>query len=164
MSNDNDAALDCQQTLLENCLEEAFAAYDQGLNSGSNELVVFLLDCEDPIGSQIARSWLGPEAVEQAIEDVQSQRTDTDETTVFATTFSWVDSQREVPQVFPLSVAGVSGRVTCGRFPGNRRHRRRRCGTNRSLFRTPPIEVIPHPTSTQHRAPSPHAPSRPHPR
>lgn len=101
---DSNAALEEQQELLENSLPAAFSAYDAAKQQGIVEPVIFLLDCEDEIGREIASSWLGNEAIEDAIE--QRQLSDADEedgsvTTVFAHAFPLEQCRREVPTVFP---------------------------------------------------------------
>ena len=66
--------------------------------------IVILLDCEDPIGGQIARSWLG-KRVDEAIEDRRGETTAEDEaagmTTVYAQAFPWEKCAEQVPEVFP---------------------------------------------------------------
>lgn len=96
----SDDALDAQQDLLEAALPAAFAAYDEALQRGVDEPVVMLVDCEDEIGGQIVRSWLGDEAVDEAI-DQQADRDEEPIATVFAYGFARVECQSEVPQVFP---------------------------------------------------------------
>jgi hypothetical protein len=91
-------ALEAQQLLLESSLELAFSAYDEALKSKMRDPVVFLLDCEDAIGGEIARSWLGEEAVADAIADHDDEVT---ETTVFAHAFPFAQCRTEVPAVFP---------------------------------------------------------------
>lgn len=111
--------LEAQQLLLESSLELAFSAYDEALAAKLRDPVVFLLDCEDAIGGEIARSWLGEETVADAIAD----RDDGAETTVFAHAFPFVQCRTEVPAVFPylspaLKTPPVDGflaiAVTCG--------------------------------------------------
>ncbi len=80
-----------------------FTALDEASRAGVARPVVFLLDCEDPIGREIAEHWLGPEVVAAAIEDRQLEEGALEEsqTTVFAHAFAEADSRREVPAVFP---------------------------------------------------------------
>ncbi len=89
---------DAQQTLLENSLPAAFEAYDTAVEAEIAQPVVFLLDCEDAIGGEIARSWLGEEVVAEAMGE---QPPGEDSTTVFAHAFSWDQCRQEVPAVFP---------------------------------------------------------------
>ena len=102
--------LEAQQMLLESSLELAFSAYDDALKAKLRDPVVFLLDCEDAIGGEIARSWLGAETIADAIadraagEDAASEAET--ETTVFAHAFPFAKCRAEVPAVFPyLSAA-----------------------------------------------------------
>lgn len=104
-----ESILDAQQELLETSLPLVFAAFEAAANSGVAQPVVLLLDCEDPLGRQIAQSWLGASTVQEAIE--YRQLTDTMElatddgvpgqTTVFAHAFSLDACREEVPAVFP---------------------------------------------------------------
>ena len=98
-------ALENQQTLLESCLPTVFSAYDEACREGMSAPVVFLLDCEDEIGGEIARNWLGAEIVDQAVEQQHLQQAVNDEasgeTTVFAYAFPLARCRKEVPEVFP---------------------------------------------------------------
>lgn len=102
MPDDLDDALEAQQWLLETSLPLVFEAYDDALQRQVEDPVVVLLDCEDAIGGEIARSWLGEETVDDAI---LHQSDDLDEeseaTTVFAVAFSLEECRTEVPAVFP---------------------------------------------------------------
>ena len=101
-SGDVDACLENQQMLLEGSLPLVFTAYDQATAAGVSNPVVLLLDCEDPIGEEIARGWLGEEAVDIAIQQVTSeQSTQETQTTVFAYGFAWDECHQEIPSVFP---------------------------------------------------------------
>ena len=94
--------LEAQQLLLESSLELAFSAYDEALKAKLRDPVVFLLDCEDAIGGEIARSWLGEEAVADAIADhAAADEEQETETTVFAHAFPFAKCRTEVPAVFP---------------------------------------------------------------
>ncbi len=93
-------ALESQQALLETSLPVAFSAYDEACREGMAVPVVFLLDCEDAIGGEIARSWLGAEIVDTAIEHQHLQE-EGQETTVFAYAFPLARCREEVPKVFP---------------------------------------------------------------
>jgi hypothetical protein len=98
---DLEAALEAQQMLLETSLPLAFETYDDALQRKVVEPVVVLLDCEDPLGGEIARAWLGDETVEDAIAHHAATDPSEDETTVFAHAFSLDDCRREIPAVFP---------------------------------------------------------------
>ena len=100
-----DSALEAQQELLETSLPLVFDAYDAATTSGMRQPVVFLLDCEDAIGREIAEGWLSTEAVRAAVEQQQLLAADVAEagsqTTVFAHAFPLEDCRTEVPEVFP---------------------------------------------------------------
>ena len=98
--------MEAQQLLLETCLELVFSAYDAARRAGIAIPVVVLLDCEDEIGGQIARSWLGTEEVEDAIAQRRAEVAADAEgqdaaTTVYAQAFAWQDCQDAIPKVFP---------------------------------------------------------------
>jgi hypothetical protein len=100
-----DFSQQAQQELLESCLDLMFDAYDSALAERVVQPVVFLLDCEDPIGEEIASGWLGAAAVRDAVAE-QKLEADPEAgeepmTTVFAHAFSLVESRQEVPEVFP---------------------------------------------------------------
>jgi hypothetical protein len=101
----HEAILEAQQALLECSLPAAFSAYDTAQGEGISQPVVFVLDCEDEVGGDIARSLLGDEAVADAIEQRKLQsKTDEEEgteTTVFTYAFSIDQCRAEVPKVFP---------------------------------------------------------------
>lgn len=92
---DEAAALDFQQQLLEDSLPLVGEVYQTAKADGLTQPVVILLDCEDEIGGQIARSWLG-EAVDDAIAENSDEMT-----TVFAHAFALADCAKQVPAVFP---------------------------------------------------------------
>jgi len=96
-----ESALQDQQELLESSLPAAFSAYDLAKREGMAQPVVFLLDCEDEIGGEIARSWLGSEAVEEAIEQRLADGGEAGLTTVFAYAFPFEKCREEVPEIFP---------------------------------------------------------------
>ena len=100
-----DEALEAQQWLLESSLELAFETYDEAVRDKQRDPVVFVLDCEDSIGGEIARGWLGEEVVADAISD-RALDDQESETTVFAHAFPLAKCRTEVPSVFPY-LAGV---------------------------------------------------------
>jgi hypothetical protein len=100
-SAEDSASLDLQQSLLEESLELVVNVYNEAVREGVTEPVVLLLDCEDKIGGQIARSWLGSAAVDEAIADQRSDDPSGESTTVFARAFPLAESARQVPAVFP---------------------------------------------------------------
>ena len=99
-SGSDAASLEAQQSMLESALDVVFDAHDQAVNDKIDQPVVFLLDCEDEIGRQIADAWLGAEAVSDAIAEQQADDA-ADVTTVFARAFSFAECRTEVPDVFP---------------------------------------------------------------
>ncbi len=100
-SADDSTALDEQQALLEDSLELVRSVYDSAVREAVDEPVVILLDCEDSIGGQIARGWLGSGAVDQAIKDQRADDPSGETTTVFARAFPLAECARQVPAVFP---------------------------------------------------------------
>ncbi len=97
----NDAmqiALEEQQALAESSLPLLFEAYDDAVESEVERPVVILLDCEDEIGGEIARAWLGPEDVDEAISDRQASSDSEDSTTVYARAFAWEKVSPGVPR------------------------------------------------------------------
>ena len=98
---DDEAATLAQQEMLENCLELVFDAFDEGVADKVVDPIVFLLDCEDEIGEQIASAWMGAEAVRDAVAEQQLVDPGSDLTTVFARAFPLAESRQEVPGVFP---------------------------------------------------------------
>lgn len=97
-------ALEDQQTLAESSLPVIFEMYDDALEEGTENPVVLLIDCQDPLGSEIARAWLGDETVEEAIAQQAAEGEGQfleGETTVFAAAFSLEQCREQVPQVFP---------------------------------------------------------------
>ncbi len=98
---DDEAASQAQQEMLENCLELVFDAFDEGVADKVVDPIVFLLDCEDEIGVQIASGWMGAEAVRDAVAEQQLADPGSELTTVFARAFPLVESRQEVPGVFP---------------------------------------------------------------
>jgi hypothetical protein len=104
-----EAALEAQQLLLETSLPLAFEAFDDAIKRNIKDPVVVLLDCEDEIGGEIARTWLGDEAVEDAIAHNAATDPTANETTVFAHAFSLEECRREVPPVFPYLAPALNG-------------------------------------------------------
>jgi hypothetical protein len=96
----SEEALEAQQWLLESSLALAFDAYDEAVAANARDPVVFILDCEDAVGSEIARSWLGEQAIADAIAD-RALEDEESETTVFAHAFPFAKCRTEVPAVFP---------------------------------------------------------------
>ena len=83
--------------------------YGAAVRDGVDRPVVILLDCEDAIGGQIARGWLGSEVVDEAIAEQRVDDPSCETTTVFARAVSLAESARQIPEVFPY-LAPVSSR------------------------------------------------------
>ena len=96
----DEVAAATQQELLESCLEIVFDAYDDAIHDKMVEPVVFVIDCEDAIGEEIANAWLGEENVRNAVAEQKLEQPDEELTTVFAQAFPMAESRREVPAVF----------------------------------------------------------------
>lgn len=94
------AAEEAQQELLESCLEIVFDAYDEAVGNKMAQPVVFLLDCEDAMGEQIAYAWLGEPTVRDAVMEQRLESPGSELTTVFAKAFPYDHSRNEVPLVF----------------------------------------------------------------
>jgi hypothetical protein len=107
-SENVDDALEAQQMMLETSLPLVFQTYDDALKQKVKEPVVLLVDCEDEIGGEIARSWLGDEAVEDAIMHEAAGDPEEGATTVFAVAFSLDECRREIPPVFPYLEAALT--------------------------------------------------------
>jgi hypothetical protein len=99
--DDLEAALEAQQLLLENSLSAAVQAYRDGLSSGTGPVVVYVVDCEDDVGGQIVRAWLGDEQVDDAIAERRALCDDPEETTVFSWGFAWEEAVAETSRMFP---------------------------------------------------------------
>ena len=104
-TGDEDLDMEGRQSLVEQSLPDLWDAYDQALTDGLSHPVIFLIDCEDPIGGQIARQWEGDDAVDAAIlantEESSADAAGEAVTTTLIRAFPFQDCQREVPQLFP---------------------------------------------------------------
>ena len=98
---DDQTALDEQQALLEDSLELVRSVYDSAVREAIAEPVVILLDCEDSIGGQIVRGWLGNAAVDEAIKDQRADDPSGETTTVYARAFPLAECAKQIPAVFP---------------------------------------------------------------
>jgi len=97
----DEAASQAQQELLESCLDLVFETFDDSLTDRITDPVIFLLDCEDKIGEQIASGWLGATAVNDPVAEPQLDDPDNETTTAYARAVPLVECRREVPVVFP---------------------------------------------------------------
>ena len=109
-------ALEAQQLLLETSLPLAFETYDEAVSRKVKDPVVLVLDCEDEIGGEIARSWLGDAAVDDAISYQAASDPAGDATTVFAYAFSLEECRREIPPVFPYLAPALEAPPAPGGF------------------------------------------------
>jgi len=91
-----------RETLIESSLPQVFAAYDQAIAEGVAEPVVILLDCQDPIGSKIAREWVGSDAVDDALAASweQAEQEGAELFTTLAEAFPFEECRQEVSRVF----------------------------------------------------------------
>jgi len=91
--------------LVESNFDALVTAYREALQAGVADPVAFLVDCEDPIGNEIARAWEGDEPVREAIAEARAARDDdeaaAEATTILIRAFSFADCREEVPAVFP---------------------------------------------------------------
>lgn len=98
---DEAAASEAQQELLESCLDLVFDTFDESLAENVVDPVIFVLDCEDEIGQQIASGWLGAAAVRDAVAEQKQQEDSGETTTAYARAVPLAECRREVPVVFP---------------------------------------------------------------
>ena len=94
-------ALEQQQDLVEANLPTVFAAYDEAQSEGINQPLILLVDCEDELGGQIARGWLGDEQVDNAIAIENQSEENESLTTLFALPIEWQESREELSNSFP---------------------------------------------------------------
>ncbi len=92
-----------REVLLENSLPQLFDAHDRARDDGVQDAVVFLVDCEDEIGGQIARAWEGDDAVDSAIMANSEAAAEAGEslTTTLARPVPFDECRQEVPKFFP---------------------------------------------------------------
>ncbi|NIM09929.1 MAG: hypothetical protein GTO53_12530 [Planctomycetales bacterium] len=104
-TGDEDLDMEGRASLVEQSLAQLQAAYDQALRDEVRQPVIFLIDCEDPLGSQLARQWEGDDAVDGAILANTGQAASGSDEETFTTTLvralPFGECQREVPQLFP---------------------------------------------------------------
>lgn len=107
-------AMTLREHLIEGNFDEAVAGYNHARQQGEADPVVFLVDCEDSIGAEIARAWEGDEAVNDAILDArhggpvgegdsskEAAAEAEQRTAILVRTFPFADCRQEVPNVFP---------------------------------------------------------------
>ena len=94
-------ALEAQLTLVESSLPLVFETYDHAVDSGVVDPVVLIVDCEDELGGQMVRGWLGDEAVDDAIAAQHAEEAEGFETTVFARALPLTECGHELSEAFP---------------------------------------------------------------
>ena len=96
-------AIEAQQQLVEERLDLVFATYDEAIADGVEAPVLMLVDCEDELGSQIARGWLGDEQIDEAIavHRADSGGEPGGGATAFARGVPWKESRAELSEAFP---------------------------------------------------------------
>ncbi|MEM6329462.1 MAG: hypothetical protein AAF790_04345 [Planctomycetota bacterium] len=118
-------AEEAQQLLAEASLPAIFDAYDEAVADGVSEPVVILIDCQDELGEQIARSWLGDDVVDEALgmelaaddrdddapndRDTPSDPAEPAATTVFAAPCAMADCRGELGEAFPYLCEFLDG-------------------------------------------------------
>jgi hypothetical protein len=104
-TGDDEQDMEGRQSLVEHCLPALFDAYDQAQTDGILDPVIFLIDCEDPIGGEIARQWEGDDGVDVAIlanaDDSPADSEGEGPTTTLVRAFPFADCQHDIPEVFP---------------------------------------------------------------
>jgi hypothetical protein len=86
---------------VESSLALLFDTRDEAASDGIREPVVFLVDCEDAMGGEMARAWAGNDAVDDAVGLQLFARDGDVETTVLARAVDWETCSRETPAIFP---------------------------------------------------------------
>lgn len=103
-----DDSLDAHQLLVESSLPLIFETYDEALQENAPDPLVILVDCEDELGSQIARGWLGDEAIDDAIAaEPPDEESDELQTTVFARAIAWNEARPDLAEAFPYLVPAL---------------------------------------------------------
>ncbi|MEO0530863.1 MAG: hypothetical protein AAF266_09870 [Planctomycetota bacterium] len=94
--------LEAHQLLVESSLPLIFESYDDATSDDIAEPMIVLVDCEDELGGQVARGWLGDEVVDDAIAaEVPDEVSDSEQTTVFARAIAWDEAREEIAEAFP---------------------------------------------------------------
>ncbi len=127
---DEQTAAALREHLVESNFKQVLDGYQAAIKGGEKNPVVFLLDCEDPIGGEIARAWEGDEAVDEAILDAQheqpsgdaaseegsSQESTETRTTILVRAFPFADCREEIPEVFPYLAESFQEEPAAGNF------------------------------------------------
>jgi len=104
-TGDLERDMEHRHTLLESSLPQLFRAFDEGLDVGIEDPVVFLIDCEDEVGSPCARAWVGDQEVDEALRQQAHATDDADVTVTLAMAFDFEECQEDIPQFFPYLAA-----------------------------------------------------------
>ncbi len=98
----DDDTFAAHQLLVESSLPLIFATYDEAVEEEVASPMVVLIDCEDELGGQIARGWLGDEVVDDAIAaEEPGEDPDAVQTTVFARALAWDEAFPDLVEAFP---------------------------------------------------------------
>lgn len=101
--------LELQQLLVESTLPLVFETYDHAIEEGVAQPIILVVDCEDELGGQIARGWLGDEAIDDAIA-AESGDDPENETTALARAVGWSDAGQAISDAFPYLAPIFDGR------------------------------------------------------
>lgn len=93
--------LELQQLLVETTLPLVFETYDNAVEEEVVDPIVLVVDCEDALGGQIARGWLGDEAIDDAIAAESGEDDSEHLTTALARAIAWADAAGALSEAFP---------------------------------------------------------------
>ena len=96
--------------LIEVCLHQIFAAFDEGCQQMIDTPVVFLVDCQDEIGGGLARAWKGDAAVERFVKEQSGKGATQDSVIMLAAAYAYADCCQEVPETFPYLAGTFEGK------------------------------------------------------
>jgi len=118
-AENQDLDMEAREQLVEDCLSRLQDAHEEALQAGISDPVVFLIDCEDSVGTTIARNWEGDDAVDSAIlANAECEHDGGRETiaTVLTRAVSFQESQRDVPGLFPYLAISFEQHPPKGQF------------------------------------------------
>lgn len=109
--------MEVREQLAEDCLTRLQDAHDEALEAGIAAPVLFLIDCEDRVGTTIARSWEGDDAVDSAIlANAEGDHEGETIATVLTRAISFEEGKREVPRLFPYLAISFQEHPPKGHF------------------------------------------------
>jgi len=112
--------MDGREALADECIERVLQAHREAGKENVLEPVVFLIDCEDPIGSELARAWEGDDAVDGAIlagaEQSDDARDDSWAITTLVRAVGFAECRREVVELFPYLAASFEAPPPAGQI------------------------------------------------